>query len=71
MRIAICILVAAAACDTSVEPAGSAGADAGLSPLCAEARDHSDLTWLQREVFTPSCASFSACHAGQALSAGG
>ncbi len=31
----------------------------------------SDLAWIQKNIFTPSCASFSVCHMGQANSAGG
>jgi len=30
---------------------------------CQEAAQHSDLTWIQQKVFTPSCAT-SMCHAG-------
>lgn len=40
-------------------------------PLCIEADQHSDLEWLQENVFTRSCASFSSCHMGNAPSAGG
>jgi hypothetical protein len=39
--------------------------------VCLEATEHSDLAWLQDNLFTPSCASFNACHKGAALSAGG
>jgi hypothetical protein len=45
--------------------------DAMVSPACLEASDHSDLTWLQENVFTPSCAAFSACHQGGATAAQG
>lgn len=44
-------------------------ADAPLSPECAEARDHSDLAWIQDNIFTPSCGSFSVCHQGVANAA--
>jgi hypothetical protein len=59
--------LALAACsdDTSGEP------DAMVSPSCLEANDHSDLAWLQDNVFTPSCAAFSACHQGGATAAQG
>jgi hypothetical protein len=67
LATALCIW----ACDTSVSPRASSEADAGLSPTCLEAEDHSDLAWIQREVFTPSCASFNACHVGAATTAGG
>jgi hypothetical protein len=33
------------------------------SPACLEAVNHSDLTWIQANVFTPKC-TFSACHNG-------
>jgi hypothetical protein len=64
-RLAALALALGAAC------AGSAPdqPDAALSPSCQEARDHSDLDWIQDNVFTPSCAAFQACHQGQALSA--
>lgn len=45
--------------------------DADASPSCVEARNHADLEWLQRKVFTPSCANFTACHSGSASQAGG
>ncbi|HLU68241.1 MAG TPA: hypothetical protein VKZ63_18280 [Kofleriaceae bacterium] len=51
--------------------AGSSTPDAGPDPLCLEAADHSDLEWIQANVFTRSCASFTSCHQGSALSAGG
>jgi hypothetical protein len=37
------------------------GVDAGLSPACMAAQDHSDLTWIQTEIFAKSCR-FSSCH---------
>jgi hypothetical protein len=48
----------------------SAAADAAPSPICLEANSHSDLAWIQEKIFTPSCASFSACHKGTARDAG-
>ena len=39
------------------------------SPKCEEAKSHSDLAWLQTNVFTPSC-TFSGCHVGSATTAG-
>lgn len=48
-----------------------AGVDAGLSPSCVEAQSHSDLEWLQDNVFTPSCAAFTSCHRGTASQAAG
>ena len=40
------------------------------TPACAAATTHSDLTWIQANVFGPSCANFSACHMGNAAEAG-
>jgi hypothetical protein len=42
-----------------------------VSPACLEANDHSDLAWLQDNIFTPSCAAFSSCHQGAATAAQG
>jgi hypothetical protein len=47
-------------------PADAAVVDVDASPSCVEARDHSDLEWLQSDVVTPTCAAFSACHKGEA-----
>lgn len=66
MRAALLVILACLACDTGVEPGEPA-----LSPSCNEATEHSDLEWIQDEIFTPSCASFSACHRGAARSAQG
>jgi hypothetical protein len=35
------------------------------SMACMAATSHQDLTWLQKNVFTPQCANFSGCHDGQ------
>jgi hypothetical protein len=45
--------------------------DAGISPSCMEATQHSDLAWIQENVFTPGCSAFNACHKGAAGQAGG
>jgi hypothetical protein len=50
---------------------GGSGADAMVSASCLEADDHSDLPWIQENILTPSCAAFTACHRGSALSAEG
>ena len=63
----LCLLPAAAGCGGDDD----ASADAMPDPLCIEAETHSDLDWLQENVFTRSCAQFSSCHMGNALSAGG
>jgi hypothetical protein len=54
----------AAGC-TSDEEAASASAS------CQEAEAHSDLSWIQDNVLTPSCAAFGACHRDAATSAAG
>jgi hypothetical protein len=57
--------------DGTITP-DAAGPDAEpLSAECIEAANHSDLAWIQAEIFTPGCASFSVCHMGAAASAGG
>lgn len=45
--------------------------DAGPSPSCLEAENHSDLPWIQENIFQRSCANFSSCHQGRALDAAG
>ena len=47
------------------------GADAGISASCAEAANHSDLEWIQDNIFTTSCAASGACHQGAAAGANG
>ena len=43
--------------------------DGGVSAVCQEATTHSDLAWIQDNVFSKACA-FSGCHKGTAASAG-
>lgn len=68
-------LVLAACGDTGVKmpPDGSSSpsVDAAPSAACLEAENHSDLQWLEQEVFAKSCSAFSVCHQGAAQSAGG
>lgn len=45
--------------------------DAGPSADCLEAKDHSDLAFIQAKIFTPGCSAFSSCHRGAATQAGG
>jgi hypothetical protein len=46
---------------------GDDGGDEGsVTPECMEATEHSDLPWIQEEIFTPNCANFVACHSGDA-----
>ena len=52
-------------------PADEAPPSEETSPSCIDARDHSDLAWIEENVLAPSCAAFSSCHQGNALSAGG
>ncbi|HVV81787.1 MAG TPA: hypothetical protein VHE35_01865 [Kofleriaceae bacterium] len=65
--LASTVLLALAGC-----PAGDdATADIDASPQCEAAKQHSDLAWIQENVFTPSCSNFTACHQGAASQAGG
>jgi hypothetical protein len=58
-------LLTLAACDTSVH-----FVDATVAPAaCVEATQHSDLAWIEDNIFKKSCV-FSACHKGRALDAG-
>ncbi len=41
----------------------------GASDICNEAKTHSDLAWIQDNIFTHSC-SLSGCHKGTAANAG-
>ena len=74
---ALLFLAALAAPSLLLQPAcggdddGGGSPDAMADPLCVEAEDHSDLAWIQDNVFSRSCANFNACHMGSALSAGG
>jgi hypothetical protein len=62
-------LAALSACGDDA-PAADAGPPPDADPLCIEAMSHSDLEWIQTNVFTPSCSRFTACHQGNALMAG-
>ena len=61
MKRIILLLAVLAACDTPVEPSPDASVEE--SPSCLAAQMHSDLGWIQDNIFTPSC-TFSGCHAG-------
>jgi hypothetical protein len=63
-------LVALASACSDDAPAADAGPPPDADPLCLEAANHSDLEWIQTNVFTPSCSRFTACHQGNALMAG-
>lgn len=58
-----------AACSDS--SSGDPAPDAGPSADCLEAKDHSDLAFIQAKIFTPGCSAFTSCHRGAATSAGG
>ncbi len=68
--LVVCVAALAACGDDAASP-DAAVVDAAPSPECLEAVNHSDLAWIQENVFTPSCSKFNACHKGAALSAGG
>jgi len=61
-------LIVVSGCGDDSNAVDAAPPDA--DPLCLEAESHSDLAWLQENVFTPSCARFTACHQGNAFMAG-
>ena len=63
--------VAAGSVACGGDDGGNGEPDAGISPSCMEATVHSDLEWIQENVFTPSCASFASCHMGSAAGAAG
>jgi hypothetical protein len=43
---------------------------AGSSSSCMDAMSHQELSWLQKNVFTPQCASFAGCHNGDGTKQG-
>lgn len=69
----VCGVVAFTACDTGVDPQPIIDASQvdTLSASCQEATNHSDLDWIQTEIFDKSCSAFNVCHKGAAASAGG
>jgi hypothetical protein len=73
MRVALgaVLVFTTGACRISLEDDGGddVGPDAAVSATCQEATEHSDLAWIQDNVFGKSCA-FSGCHRGPALGAG-
>jgi hypothetical protein len=73
-NISVALLSAASscalACDTSVDVSVLPDA-ARISPICRVADDHSDLAWIQENIFDRSCARFTACHMGDARQAAG
>src|ERR1041384_6219003 len=65
MLRAVCIVLCFSAC-TAATP--DMAPDAGTSATCLEAANHSDLGWIQVNVFTASCA-VGTCHRGAAPNA--
>jgi hypothetical protein len=66
--LAISISLLSCGSNSSTTP----GVDAApVSASCAKATQHSDLTWIQDNVFSPSCSKFGACHKDAATSAAG
>ena len=70
-RLLLLVLVfTTAGCRILIDSDDTSGsADAGTSVACMEATTHSDLAWIQDNVFSKACA-FSGCHKGTAASAG-
>lgn len=66
MRRVLWIVLCFSAC-TAAEPNGTP--DGGTGNPCDEAKTHSDLAWIQTNIFTPSCA-FGTCHKAPAVAAG-
>jgi hypothetical protein len=79
--VALASLLTAGACRIELESdtqnsSGDDGSNSGMAckvsmtaPTCLDAPNHSDLTWLQTNVFTPQC-TFSGCHNGENTDAG-
>ncbi len=68
MRVAaLACVLAAAACDTAVHHIEIGPLDA--APACESAKDHSDLEWIQANIFDKSCSLSTACHKGTASEA--
>jgi hypothetical protein len=62
------VLAVAIGCSSTPPPPIDAATDT-TPAICVDARSHSDLTWLQANVFTPQCV-FSGCHDGANNAAG-
>ena len=56
------VVAALVACSPSETVSGDAAGDA-TSPACLEATQHSDIAWIEQNVFVPSCV-FGDCHSG-------
>jgi hypothetical protein len=71
MRLALLAILSA--CGGGGGSSGDAGPDracmVATTPSCMDATTHSDLAWIEANVFLPQCA-FSGCHNGSATVAG-
>jgi hypothetical protein len=67
MRLVTLALACCAACDTGVTAIALGPLDA--NPACEEAKTHSDLPWIQANIFDQACSSSTACHKDRALDA--
>jgi len=58
-------LVSVTACKIDLDHAAKQSACmTGSSSACSAAASHSDLTWIQQNIFTPQCSFASGCHNG-------
>jgi hypothetical protein len=67
--LATLLLVSVVSCGGGDGGGGDDGGDDGgdeVSAVCMEATEHSDLEWIQDEIFTVNCAAFVSCHSGDA-----
>ncbi len=55
--------------DGTVNTAGDAGTDGAPLTICEQAAQHSDLTWIQDNVFSSTCA-LSHCHSSDSQAGG-
>jgi hypothetical protein len=67
--LAILLFVATAACGGGGGGGGGDDDDDGTSDLCLEAVDHSDIGWIEDNIFARSCTISGSCHVGAASSA--
>ena len=70
LLVVVTVFATAAGCRAPLEGDDDTGPDAGsASQPCNDAKTHSDLAWIQDNIFTKSC-TFSGCHRGTAANAG-
>jgi hypothetical protein len=63
--LATLLLLSMVACGGGGDDDGGDGGD-GPSAECLEAENHSDLEWIQDNIFTGTCALSASCHSGAA-----